>query len=183
MKAFIRRMAMPITTLGIGSRLCIWFSGCERRCYNCISQDLKIRRKADEIELESVISIMKRGVSEGKITGVTLSGGEPFLQSEAVFSITQFARSLQLDTLVYTGFTLSELKALDLSSRLECIDVLVTGEYADSFNNRKERLARLRGSCNQAVIFNNKELVRPYLDYCAEQRQVTIIDKNVIGIP
>ena len=67
--------------------------------------------------------------------GITLSGGEPFLQPEALEEIAKEAKDKNLDVWSYTGFKFEELvdkknpsyfKNLNL---LKYIDVLVDGKF------------------------------------------------------
>jgi len=44
------------------------------------------------------------------IEGVTYSGGEPMIQAEPLYTLSQILRSQGLSILCYTGYTLTELQ-------------------------------------------------------------------------
>ncbi|MEG2247099.1 MAG: 4Fe-4S single cluster domain-containing protein, partial [Peptostreptococcaceae bacterium] len=87
--------------------------------------------------------------------GITLSGGEPFLQQEALEQIAKEAKNKGLDVWAYTGFTFEQL--LDRNnesyfknlSLLKNIDVLVDGKFIE---DKKDISLKFRGSSNQRII-------------------------------
>ena len=86
------------------------------------------------------------------LTGLTLSGGEPFLQPGALLPLARAAHARGLDGWSYTGFTLEELRAqgdTDVDALLEELDVLVDGDYREEL---RDLTLHFRGSRNQRVI-------------------------------
>ena len=86
------------------------------------------------------------------LDGVTISGGEPFLQPDKLLELVLFInRQISEDILVYSGFTIEELSSREDSTRqiLRNIAVLVDGKYIEALNDNRA----LRGSANQRVIF------------------------------
>ena len=83
--------------------------------------------------------------------GVTVSGGEPFLQTEELWRMVRYLRGQGVeDILVYTGYTLEE--CLSDPARRAClrwIDTLVEGRYVATL---RDPALRFRGSSNQRVI-------------------------------
>ncbi|MEX0827366.1 MAG: 4Fe-4S cluster-binding domain-containing protein, partial [Haliea sp.] len=77
----LSRVHFPVTALGPGRRIGIWFQGCSIRCSGCISLDTWDDKKG----LTSVENFMAE-VYEwvAKADGVTISGGEPFDQVHAL---------------------------------------------------------------------------------------------------
>lgn len=133
---------------GPGSRMVIFFQGCERGCAGCFNPDthsLEIR------ESFSIEDIFRRFYSPG-IDGITVSGGEPFLQPDGLMGLLKTAREIyNLNTVVYTGFTYEEiLKTPALLISLPYIDVLIDGAYDDE---KKENSLLARGSTNQRFHF------------------------------
>lgn len=66
-------------SLGPGKRFAIWMQGCAKRCKGCINpegQDLQGGYETDVKKLTDKI------LENDDITGITISGGEPFLQYE-----------------------------------------------------------------------------------------------------
>ena len=84
--------------------------------------------------------------------GLTISGGEPFLQAKALADLIQEVRKkTDLGVMIYTGFTLEELQEADnpdYKLLLEQCDLLVDGPYMEELNDSKN----LRGSSNQRAI-------------------------------
>jgi anaerobic ribonucleoside-triphosphate reductase activating protein len=82
------------------------------------------------------------------IEGLTISGGEPFQQPEALLDLLARLDGSALGRLVFTGYTLEETRALPLGqSVLAHVDAIVAGRYVAA-----QRLARgLLGSANQTI--------------------------------
>ncbi len=97
------------------------------------------------------------------LDGITLSGGDPFLQPEASLEIARAAKGAGLDVWAYTGWTYEQLtgsteegirppeQAKDV---LTYIDVLVDGRYMDDLHVDDDRRQECmwRGSFNQRLI-------------------------------
>jgi anaerobic ribonucleoside-triphosphate reductase activating protein len=80
------------------------------------------------------------------IEGVTISGGEPLEQPEAVASFASGVRSAGLGVAMLTGFTRSEIEADPrLTEAVADVDAVIAGRY----NRRKHVGAGLRGSANK----------------------------------
>lgn len=65
--------------LGPGKRYVIWTQGCEKRCPGCINPEGRDPSGGYE---KSVPELIGSIAAAGDITGVTVSGGEPFLRYE-----------------------------------------------------------------------------------------------------
>lgn len=140
----ISRVHFPVTTLGPGQRIGIWFQGCSIRCPGCISKDTW---NPDQgwTTIDSVMVAVQRWLPNAQ--GITISGGEPFDQPDALRVLLQRLRRISnVDVLVYSGFPFDELTEwLDLNSDL--VDVLISGPYQE----RSSQTFPLRGSDNQAL--------------------------------
>lgn len=137
-----------ITKLGPGTRFVVWTQGCPRSCPGCMtaaSQQMNGGFSADTKQLAEEI------LQSGR-HGLTISGGEPFLQAKALADLIQEVRKkTDLGVMIYTGFTLEELQEADnpdYNLLLEQCDLLVDGPYIDELNDSKN----LRGSSNQRAI-------------------------------
>jgi len=85
--------------------------------------------------------------------GLTISGGEPFMQAHGLRMLLRAGeeKNKGLSVIVYTGFTLAEIKARpEMAAVLPFIDVLVAGPY-DPLKVEKTLLPR--GSTNQTFHF------------------------------
>jgi anaerobic ribonucleoside-triphosphate reductase activating protein len=72
---------------------------------------------------------MERVLAAGT-EGLTISGGEPLQQAEAVVMLLEEARAAGLSTLVFTGLAWEEVQPLPQAPRIMgCVDVLLAGRY------------------------------------------------------
>lgn len=132
---------------GPGTRLVIFFQGCARHCEGCFNLDT---HSFEEKEFVTPEALLGKHLSTG-IEGITISGGEPFMQPRGLFRLLVLAAASGLSTLVYTGFTLDEVLDDQAKARcLEYIDVLVDGLF-DRKSLEPSLLAR--GSSNQKIHF------------------------------
>lgn len=159
----IARILYPIQSLGPGNRLCIWVCGCSRRCYRCANPELQYADPKKEVDLELLIDLITPQLREAD--GVTISGGEPFDQTEELARLVDAIGEYTNDILIFTGYTYQALIARNCPATdhvLESIAVLIDGEYIDEQNNGDT----LRGSSNQQIHYLSehiRELYEPYL--------------------
>jgi anaerobic ribonucleoside-triphosphate reductase activating protein len=140
----ISRIHFPVTTLGPGKRIGIWFQGCSIRCPGCISMDTWARDRG-HTTIEEVVDAITPWIAVAD--GLTVSGGEPFDQPDALFELLARVRSRsEADILVFTGYPWKTISAMLVPSSA-LIDALVTGPFRIE---EKQTLA-LRGSDNQEL--------------------------------
>ncbi|QIH08280.1 MULTISPECIES: 4Fe-4S single cluster domain-containing protein [unclassified Pseudomonas] len=144
MQLSLSRVHFPVTTLGPGRRLGIWFQGCSIRCPGCISADTwgPGQRRLDIDQLLTQLAPWLR-----EADGITLSGGEPFDQFEALLLLLQgLRRQSPVDILVYSGYPLEHLQP-----QLSKAQGLIDGLISDPYEERLEQSLALRGSDNQRL--------------------------------
>lgn len=140
----ISRLHFPVTTLGPGRRIGIWFQGCSIHCPGCISQDTWDTNQG-WTTVEIVLAAIQPWLLQAE--GITISGGEPFDQPEALRALLQNLRRMTtIDVLVYSGYVFSEIESLVFSS---LIDVLISEPYVEAAT----QTTPLRGSDNQVMHF------------------------------
>jgi len=138
---------IPATRVnGPGSRMAVFFQGCARACAGCFNPDT---HGFEPRELMSVDEVMAR-LPAAQVEGITVSGGEPFMQPEGLYGLLGEARRRGLSTVVYTGFRIEELDSPPARSCMGLIDVHVDGAYEE---DRAERTLLARGSSNQRFHF------------------------------
>jgi anaerobic ribonucleoside-triphosphate reductase activating protein len=98
--------------------------------------------------------IVRRIVREPTCEGITVSGGEPLWQAEALAPVLAAVRATGRSVIVYTGFELDEIVRLgqrDPALLRVCAsaDVLIDHPYDHALNDSRG----LRGSTNQVVHF------------------------------
>ena len=143
-KIYISRLHYPVTTLGPGRRIGIWFQGCSIRCEGCISADTW-KQGAGETTVSRVMDQVRAW--SGKADGVTITGGEPFDQPEAFVELVEKLKRESIGTLlVYSGYSRTEIQ--ETLDRVDgCIDALVS----EPFEYQAPDTLPLRGSDNQQL--------------------------------
>ena len=140
---------------GPGYRLAVFVQGCPHACPGCHNpgtHDIDGGYIGDTAE---IIAQMGKNLL---VRGVTLTGGEPMLQSAALLEVAKAAKEKGMSVWCYTGFTLEALMKENRPDRmalLSQIDVLVDGPYI-----AHERSLDLLycGSRNQRLIDMKKTL-------------------------
>jgi anaerobic ribonucleoside-triphosphate reductase activating protein len=144
MKIAISRMHFPVTTLGPGRRLGIWFQGCSIRCPGCISADTWSPGRTG-LELSELFRRSEIWLQQAE--GITISGGEPFDQADALGALLRGLRErTTADILIYSGYPVERL-ARSLAALEGMIDALIT----DPFIRDAPQMLPLRGSDNQRL--------------------------------
>ena len=107
---------------GPGTRFTLWVQGCSRRCVGCFNPDTwSVDGCGIYMSVEEIIA----RIPEQGIDGITVSGGEPFDQSEELAALLKLAHEKGLETLVYSGYTYEQLYALEGKYRALCeVDIL-----------------------------------------------------------
>ena len=157
---YIARILFPVKVLGPGNRIGIWFDGCNHKCKGCSNPELWERQEIYKTDKNTVMDLIKPIVEKGTIDGFTLTGGDPFLQPEALEELLPILTDISSDILCYTGFNYEELKG-SYGHILKNIAVLIDGKYIEERNNGQV----LRGSDNQRIIVLREEFKEKYDDY------------------
>ncbi len=178
----IARIVYPLKVLGPGNRIGIWVCGCKRGCKNCANPELWPLDEKRNIPMTNLKLILKKLIDENQVDGVTISGGEPFLQVSELSQLVDFLKDYTDDILIFTGYlkkTLLKRKKLADENRfiLDNIAVLVEGAYIDELNNGHP----LKGSDNQRLIFRDDLVRQKYEEYINQrigEREVQCFDTS-----
>lgn len=140
---------------GKGIRMTIFTQGCPHRCEGCHNPQTHDFNGGHEI---TVGEIVDKVVRDPLLDGITLSGGEPFMQPAPLAALCGAVHARGLNVWTYTGFTLEELREKaaadpDTAALLDQTDVLVDGRFELS---KRDLQLVFRGSSNQRVIDMNK---------------------------
>ncbi len=147
----IAALVPVIEAEGPGARLALWVQGCSLRCLGCCNPQMFDPRRGREVTGLEVLALVDQ--QRQRIEGVTFVGGEPFEQAEALAEVARGARERGLGVVVFSGYTLSELRAGRIpgaAALLAATDLLVDGRHE---RGRPERLRRWAGSENQRFHF------------------------------
>lgn len=145
----VYNMIPETEVLGPFLRFALWLQGCDKRCKGCLSPRSQALDGGEKYEIPDLTSIV---LETDNIEGLTISGGEPFLQAAGLnLFIETLKKTKNLGIIVYTGYTLEQIKQkndANMLKLLDKIDLLIDGEYNEKLNDGKS----LRGSLNQEVI-------------------------------
>lgn len=143
---------------GEGVRCSLYLSGCKFHCEGCYNQATWNFRYGSPYTKELEERIMT-DLSQSYVQGLTLLGGEPFLNTGVALPLVKRIRAElpEKDIWSWTGYTWEELLQED-ETKLELlrnIDILVDGRFKLS---KKNLLLQFRGSSNQRIIDVKKSL-------------------------
>lgn len=136
---------------GPGIRYVLFTQGCTMQCPGCHNTHTWDKNEGTSMSIDSIMEKIKLSPF---IDGVTISGGDPMEQPEAVLELcTRIKEECpSLNIMAYTGRTLEQLKAMNnehINKILEIIDYLADGKFEIS-NQRGAQL--YTGSANQRII-------------------------------
>lgn len=146
MKIALSRMHYPITSLGPGKRIGIWFQGCSIKCIGCISKDTW-PSNTNQIEMEELERVLLTWLPTAE--GITISGGEPFDQFEQLESLLRFLKKhTSISILVYSGYSYKRIK-----NKVQRLNGLIDALISEPFDYKNKQTMSLRGSDNQKLHF------------------------------
>ena len=140
---------------GPGDRFVIWTQGCRKMCKNCYNPETWSHYRNNLIDIDLLVEEIKNS----SISGVTISGGDPFEQPEELFYLLTKIKQLDLSdgVIVFSGYTIDEIRVREeLRKSLDYIDVLIDGLYIDE----KRITNGLAGSSNQEFHFLTDKISR-----------------------
>lgn len=136
---------------GPGYRTAIFTQGCRHACPGCHNPGSHALEGGTLWKLDD---IAQKFTHNPLLSGITLSGGEPFLQAAGCAELARRAHGKGLTVWTYSGYTYEQLCALaereaPVAALLQQTDVLVDGRFVLA-----ERSLELQfcGSRNQRVI-------------------------------
>ena len=138
---------------GEGVRCSLYLSGCLFSCEGCFNEATWSFRYGQQYSHELEEQILA-DLSQEYVQGLTLLGGEPFLNTGVCLSLLgRMRRELGTpkDVWCWTGYTFEELllESPDKLAMLGKIDVLVDGRFELA---KRDLNLQFRGSSNQRII-------------------------------
>lgn len=134
---------------GHGLRFTVFTQGCPHHCAGCHNPGTHAPDGGREAALEELVERMERNPL---IEGLTLSGGEPFMQAAACAELAAAAHERGWNVWTYSGYRFETIRdkgdpAWD--ELLRQTDVLVDGPFVQK---EKSYELHFRGSRNQRLI-------------------------------
>ena len=136
---------------GPGIRYVIFTQGCPHHCVGCHNPQTHDFNGGYLTNIQNLINLIDEALEDPLIQGITLSGGEPFMQPLPLMEIVKAVKAKGKDVVAYSGFTFEEIvKAGDDKLKLlELCDYLIDGKFDI---NKKSLVLQFRGSSNQRII-------------------------------
>lgn len=136
---------------GPGFRYTVFTQGCPHHCEGCHNPETHDFAGGHDGETNEIIREFSRNIL---LSGITLSGGEPFCQAGPCAELAAAAKKSGLTVWAYTGYTLEQLvdgfdAHPEWKQLLEHVDVLVDGRFE---KNQRSLDVKWRGSRNQRLI-------------------------------
>lgn len=175
--------AFPTQGLGPGKRLILWVRGCPLACPGCMTPEFwdngAPHAHREVGELAATLAPLLRDLD-----GLTISGGEPTLQSAALTALIETLRGCAgleaLEVLSYSGFTLEELQGRgdEVAAYLAQLDILIDGRFEQNAGNTKQ----WRGSDNQRVHLLSPRAARYASEIDAEMPDERPLQLQMLGV-
>lgn len=135
---------------GPGFRYVLFVQGCPHRCEGCHNPESHDFNAGYDM---TVGEVYQEFLSNPHLKGITLSGGEPFCQPEALLELVKLIKQdPSKDVMSYSGFTYEELRNMNnpaVDGLLDELSILVDGRFEIAQRNLT---LVYRGSENQRVI-------------------------------
>lgn len=142
----VSRIHFPIRALGFGRRIGLWVQGCSIGCRGCMSLDTW-SKDGELTDTDTLVQEIGPWLSVAE--GISVTGGEPLEQAEALAAFLKALRPmLNGDVVLFTGHTVDALPS-GSEEVLKCVDTLVAGPFEASFPDTRP----LSGSKNQTIRF------------------------------
>lgn len=137
---------------GIGVRTTVFFQGCDFHCLGCHNEITHDKTKG---KLVTAFDVYHEIYGSKLANGVTFSGGEPFLQEEALLVLAKICKTKGRHITIYTGHEVGELLTICLAEKaklrreiLQYADVVITGRFIQKLKTLEKPFV---GSSNQEI--------------------------------
>jgi len=132
---------------GPGVRTTVFFQGCSVKCHGCHNEETTWEEKeGDKLSIDDILTKLSSYNNPNK--RITISGGEPLEQKEALVELLDRLNKEDYDIALYTSYDLTEI-SYDIRKRLNYIKV-------GRFIKNKKVKNKFYGSSNQRFIYLKK---------------------------
>lgn len=134
---------------GPGLRFVVFTQGCPHHCPGCHNPETHDPCGGKTVDTRDILA---RFDENPLLSGITFSGGEPFMQPYPLTVLAKAVKSRGKSVLIYTGYTLerlSEHKSAEVRELLSLADTLIDGPYVEALRDLD---LTFRGSANQRVL-------------------------------
>lgn len=142
-------------------RFALWVQGCTLACAGCCNRELWPSRGGRDVDVDALVAAAVAAREANAVEGVTIVGGEPLEQTEAVAAFARGVRAHGLGVVVFTGFTLAEARTrTGFAALWDALDTLVDGRF-DA--RARDDARRFVGSTNQQLCHRTQRYADPGL--------------------
>ena len=99
---------------GPGFRYVVFTQGCPHHCPGCHNPQTHSFEGGYDADIPAMLEEIRR---DPLLDGITLSGGEPFCQPEALIPLAKAVKEMGKTVFAYTGYTLEQLWSLPKAVR------------------------------------------------------------------
>ncbi|MCL2176948.1 MAG: radical SAM protein [Firmicutes bacterium] len=138
---------------GEGLRFVIFVQGCPHRCEGCHNKDTWCLDGGQIADVDSIVGQIKR-LDTDVYSGITFSGGEPFLYAKELSTIAKEARALGLDVVTYTGYTYEQILA-DIQTEIGGAEKEIAEAIAETATESATEIATKRPTKRPKEANNN----------------------------
>lgn len=153
-KAYIDSFYHGSAVDGEGLRSVLFFAGCNLKCPFCHNPETLVK-PGRELTLADAVRTIKRYLPYLSGGGITLSGGEPFLQSDFCKALSREAHALGLTVIAETNGLIPDA---ELIAQLDGVRLDVKNQSGESGGQLTARLAPFLDECrknNTDVLLTN----------------------------
>lgn len=171
--------------LGPYVRSVLWVHGCCFDCEGCLAKKMN----NGDYKTAPADKLAEHFLSVKNTEGITISGGEAFLQAEALVEMVKLIRAKRPDygVIIYTGFTIEELrdrKDASVDALIEQADIIIDGRYIKELDDG----IPYRGSSNQRILMISdryREAAKEYYTPGTRNIEIKVTEKNIymVGVP
>lgn len=173
------------SVLGPFLRSALWVHGCCFSCEGCLAKEMNIGpfKEYDPADLSELF------LRIDDVEGITISGGEPFLQSEELATMLDRIKGKRdYGVIIYTGFLREQLdkhENVGVKRLLQHADILIDGHYMKELDDGKP----YRGSSNQKIHLltdRYKTIFEEYYNGTPKRNIEIDIEKDnvyMVGVP
>lgn len=142
---------------GPGIRFVVFTQGCPHGCPDCHNPQTHDFQGGEERKTGQILDDFQ---ATPMVSGITISGGEPFCQPRQCAQLARKVKALGKHVLVFSGYTFEALlekgrREPAVEELLSYTDVLIEGPY---LKEKRDLNLAFRGSANQRMIDLPKSL-------------------------
>ncbi len=167
--------------LGPGMRSALWVSGCDKKCKGCLVNGFN-----EDSRCLSTTALAELFANMTDTEGITISGGEPFLQAAALAEMISLIKEKRdYSVIIYTGYEIEQLRNMEdvnIQKLINAADIIIDGPYIEELDDG----IAYRGSSNQNIIYLTQRYTDSGYYNKRSKRQIELIKENgvkMVGVP